>query len=55
MEEVQLISTSDGRPSGEAFVGFSSISDADQAMLRDKNKLGTRYVEGFSLSLAIRM
>ena len=55
VDDVQLISTPDGRPSGEAFVGFSSINDADQAMLRDKNKLGTRYVEGCPLLLIIHM
>uniref|UniRef100_A0AC34QP99 RRM domain-containing protein n=1 Tax=Panagrolaimus sp. JU765 TaxID=591449 RepID=A0AC34QP99_9BILA len=50
VDEVQIITGHDGRASGEAFVGFATTNDADQAMSRDKNKVGTRYVEVFRVT-----
>ena len=40
----------DGRPSGVAFVEFASAEEAKAAMIRDRQSMGTRYVELFPSS-----
>ncbi|CAM9720101.1 unnamed protein product [Ascophyllum nodosum] len=37
----------DGRPSGEAYVVFESEADAKDALKRDKNKIGERWIDLF--------
>eukprot|EP00210_Caulerpa_lentillifera_P006992 g6687.t1 len=39
-----------GRPSGTAFVEFSAQDDAQKAMSRDRQMMGTRYIEIFESS-----
>lgn len=39
-----------GRPSGTAFVEFATPEDAQNAMLKDRQMLGTRYIEIFESS-----
>ncbi|XP_063548019.1 heterogeneous nuclear ribonucleoprotein H2-like [Cydia strobilella] len=47
---VHLLSDSTGRASGEAFVHFSDKESADQALSRDREKIGHRYIEVFMSS-----
>jgi len=44
---VHIVSHSDGRATGEAFVEFSNDTDSKAAMSKDKMMIGTRYVELF--------
>ncbi|KAL6722413.1 hypothetical protein Aduo_002378 [Ancylostoma duodenale] len=44
---VEIIHEASGRPSGEARVEFSSRKDYDDALLKDKQYMGPRYVELF--------
>lgn len=44
---ISLIYSRNGRPSGEAEVSFGSYQDATAAMQKDKQYLGSRYVELF--------
>ncbi|XGW20390.1 hypothetical protein V3C99_003857 [Haemonchus contortus] len=44
---VEIIHEASGRPSGEARVEFSSRKDYDEALLKDKQYMGPRYVELF--------
>ncbi|GAB4835223.1 hypothetical protein Ancab_000132 [Ancistrocladus abbreviatus] len=37
----------DGRPTGEAFVKFTSSEDSEAAMAKDRKTLGSRYIELF--------
>jgi RNA recognition motif. (a.k.a. RRM, RBD, or RNP domain) len=46
-ESVQFVVRSDGRVTGEAFVTLASSSEAEAAMLRNGNHIGSRYVELF--------
>lgn len=36
-----------GRPSGVAFVEFSNARDAQHALSKDRQMMGTRYIEIF--------
>ena len=47
---VHLVLAYDGRPTGSAFVEFLSPVDAQNAMVRDKAMMGSRYVELFHSS-----
>jgi heterogeneous nuclear ribonucleoprotein F/H len=49
-DSVQLVVRPDGRLTGEAFVAFPSPADADCAMARNGNNMGSRYVELFPSS-----
>lgn len=35
----------EGRPSGEAFVELETLSDVEQALKKDKQHMGHRYIE----------
>ena len=37
----------DGRPSGEAYIELESEDDVQEALKRDKQNMGKRYIEGF--------
>jgi len=41
-----------GRPSGEGFVQFTSMSEVEKALEKDKEKIGPRYIEIFRASIA---
>ena len=47
MCSVQLVSSAAGRPTGTAFVKFASPHDSMQAMSKDRQHFGARYVELF--------
>jgi len=47
---IQLVFTRQGRPSGEAEVTFGNYNDLTNALLKDKEYLGQRYVELFNES-----
>uniref|UniRef100_A0A0C9RM99 TSA: Wollemia nobilis Ref_Wollemi_Transcript_11219_1353 transcribed RNA sequence n=2 Tax=Wollemia nobilis TaxID=56998 RepID=A0A0C9RM99_9CONI len=44
---VHIVTHSDGRATGEAFVEFSNTADSKAAMSKDKMMIGSRYVELF--------
>lgn len=44
---VHFTFTRDGRPSGEAFIEFSSADDLEAALLKHNAHMGKRYVEVF--------
>ncbi|XP_076439927.1 heterogeneous nuclear ribonucleoprotein F-like [Babylonia areolata] len=44
---VHLTLSRDGRPSGEAFVEFASEDDVQMALKKNKDHLGSRYIEVF--------
>mgnify|MGYP006141066805 CR=1 FL=1 len=44
---IHLVLGANGRPNGEAFVEFGSEEHAEAAMVKDKQTIGTRYVEVF--------
>jgi len=46
-DSITLTYRSDGRATGEGYVGFNSPDDAQQAMLLHKSTLGSRYIELF--------
>ena len=41
----------DGRPSGEAYIELRSEDDVQQALTKDKQTMGKRYIEGNAYSL----
>ncbi|GFY98900.1 RNA-binding (RRM/RBD/RNP motifs) family protein [Actinidia rufa] len=47
---IHITATSEGRPTGEAFVEFASEEDSKAAMERDGMTLGNRYIELFPSS-----
>ncbi|EPS67050.1 hypothetical protein M569_07726, partial [Genlisea aurea] len=49
-ESIHLITSSEGRPAGEAIVEFSSAKDSVAAMAKDRMTLGYRYVELYPAS-----
>ncbi|CAD6197852.1 unnamed protein product [Caenorhabditis auriculariae] len=44
---IEILRETNGRPSGEARVEFSDRKDYDSALLKDKQYLGSRYIELF--------
>lgn len=46
-DSVVIVSRSDGRATGDAFVEFESAEDSKAAMSKDKMMIGSRYVELF--------
>jgi len=49
-DSIHIVTSLDGRPSGVAFVEFASAEEAKAAMVRDRQSMGTRYVELFPSS-----
>ena len=49
-DSIHIVSSLDGRPSGVAFAEFQSPEEAKIAMARDRQSMGTRYVELFASS-----
>ncbi|VVC99935.1 unnamed protein product [Leptidea sinapis] len=47
-EGVHLTEIRPGRPSGECFVEVESQEDVDEALKKDKENMGSRYIEVFS-------
>ena len=43
--DVEMCLNDDGRPSGQARVSFETTEDARQAMKKNKDYIGERYVE----------
>jgi heterogeneous nuclear ribonucleoprotein F/H len=43
---VHLTQSREGRPSGEAFVEFECEEDLQAALKKNKEHLGSRYIEG---------
>ena len=41
--------TREGRPSGEAYIEMVGPEDVDEAVKKDRQHMGKRYVEGWSL------
>mmetsp|Transcript_18866 Transcript_18866/g.27135 ORF Transcript_18866/g.27135 Transcript_18866/m.27135 type:complete len:88 (-) Transcript_18866:239-502(-) len=46
-ESIVLTYRSDGRATGEGYVGFEQPDDAKGAMLLHRNTIGSRYIELF--------
>lgn len=44
---ITMVTDSRGRKTGEAFVQFTSQEEADEALQRDKDLIGSRYIEVF--------
>lgn len=44
---ITIVTDSRGRKSGEAFVQFTSQEEADEALQRDRDLIGSRYIEVF--------
>lgn len=49
-DSIHIVTSLDGRPSGVAFAEFQSPEEAKIAMARDRQSMGTRYVELFASS-----
>lgn len=50
--EIVLVSTTDGRPSGTGYARFASVEDTQCALQKDRQYIGTRYIELFAASSA---
>ncbi|CAI0450084.1 unnamed protein product [Linum tenue] len=48
---IYILTNSEGRPNGEAFVEFESAGDSKAAMEKDRMTLGNRYIELFPSSV----
>lgn len=46
VKEIIFTNSPDGKPSGECYVELITQSDVDQALQRDHNSIGSRYIEG---------
>ena len=42
----------EGRPSGEAFVEVESLEDVNKALVKDREKMGKRYIEVFECKVS---
>ena len=51
-EWINIVTGSGGRTTGEAFVEFHTDADMKKALQRDREKIGSRYVELFASSAA---
>ncbi|XP_071700968.1 uncharacterized protein [Rutidosis leptorrhynchoides] len=49
-ESIHITFSSEGRSTGEAFVVFASVEDAQAALAKDRMTLGSRYIELFMSS-----
>ncbi|XP_066249366.1 heterogeneous nuclear ribonucleoprotein H [Euwallacea similis] len=52
IREVHLTLSKEGRPSGEAFVELDSMTDLERVETRDKEHMGSRYIEVFKVKRA---
>ncbi|XP_074345198.1 uncharacterized protein LOC141684228 isoform X1 [Apium graveolens] len=50
-DSIHITVNSEGRPTGEAFVEFSSAENSKAAMVNDRKTLGSRYIELFPSSM----
>lgn len=50
-DSVHIVVNAEGRPTGEAFVEFTSAVDSKAAMVKDRKTLGSRYIELFPSSV----
>lgn len=46
---VHMTTSREGRPSGEAFVEFEDIQDVEKALDKDREHIGSRYIEVFKV------
>lgn len=49
---IHMTSSREGRPSGEAFVEFENKDDMTIALDKDREHIGSRYIEGKILFMA---
>jgi len=49
-DSIHIVQGADGRATGTAFVEFLNPDDAKRAMVKDRQVLGTRYIELFMSS-----
>ena len=45
-DSVHLTVTREGRPSGEAYIELDTEEDLEEALKKDRESMGKRYVEG---------
>lgn len=45
-EGVHIIMTREGRPSGEAYIEMETDKDIEEALKKDREYMGSRYMEG---------
>lgn len=45
---IHMTTSREGRPSGEAFVEFEDAEDLEIALHKDREHIGSRYIEGIS-------
>jgi len=50
VKEVVFTNSNDGKPSGECYVEFQDHESAEKALLYDRQSMGTRYIEVFTIS-----
>ena len=48
-DSVHMTLTREGRPSGEAYIELASEEDLEQALAKDRQNMGKRYIEGMFL------